>query len=75
MRSIQRGTTAVVLVLVLAMPAGAASRSSSRSAGLVQAVKRFVIRAMSRISPPIGSPDLPTEDPTITTTDAPVRTQ
>lgn len=75
MRHIQRSTTAVLLVLVLAVPAEAASRRSSRSAGIVKAVQRFVILVTSRISPPGSVPELAPDESTITATDAPTKTQ
>lgn len=75
MRSIHRIITAAVLVIALAMPAIAASRPSPRSGNLFEAVKRFIIRAMTRISPPGGNPDAGTDEPTTTTTDEPGRTQ
>jgi hypothetical protein len=75
MRTRHRITTAAVLVLTLSLPAGAASRPPRHPGGIVQAVQRFVLRAMTRISPPVGSPNMPTEETTTPTTDAPVRTQ
>ncbi len=75
MRHIQRSTTAVLLSLVLAMPAAAASRRSSRSAGIGKAVQRFVILVTSRLSPPGSAPVLAPDESIITTTDAPVKTQ
>ena len=75
MRHIQRSTTAVVLILTLALPAAAASRPTSRSGGLVQAVRRLVIRAISRIAPPGSTPELAPDETTLTTTDAPAKTQ
>ncbi|HET8773650.1 MAG TPA: hypothetical protein VFP80_07660 [Thermoanaerobaculia bacterium] len=69
MRHIQRFTTAVVLILVLATPAEAASRKSSRSLGIVKGWQRFVILVMSRISPPGSAPDLAQNEATITPTD------
>ena len=71
MRTTKRSVTAVVLVVLLAVPASAARRSTSRPGGIVQAVKRFVIRAVSRISPPIGSPVVSEEPPA----EEPVKTQ
>lgn len=68
MRSIHRVTTAVVLTVVLAMPAGAAGRLPSRGKGLVYAFKRFIIRVVSRISPPGGVSAPEPEEPTTTTT-------
>lgn len=75
MRHIQRSTTAVLLILVLAMPAAAASRRSSRSAGFVKAVQRFVILVSSRLSPPGSVPELAPDESTMTTTDAPAKSQ
>lgn len=70
MRHIQRFTTAVVLILVLAMPAEAASRKSSRALGIVKGFQRFVILVMSRISPPGSAPDLAQNEATIPPDDA-----
>ena len=54
MRNIRRSATAVVLVLALVTPAAAATRSPRSSSGIMEAVKRFVVRATSRVSPPGG---------------------
>jgi hypothetical protein len=74
MRNIHRSATAVVLILVLAMPAGAAIRPS-RSGSFLHAVKRFMVRVVSRISPPGGVQEPTPEEPTTTTTDGPTKTQ
>ena len=75
MRNINRSAAAVVLILALAMPAQAAASRSSRSrGGYLHAVKRFIIRVVSRISPP-GGVSAPTSeepgptDPMTTTTE------
>ena len=68
MRSIHRVTTAVVLTVILAMPAGAAGRLPSRSKGLVYSFKRFIVRVVSRISPPGGVTEPEPEEPAPTTT-------
>ncbi|HEX6100703.1 MAG TPA: hypothetical protein VF432_30580 [Thermoanaerobaculia bacterium] len=73
MRTHHRIATAAVLVLTLSLPAGAAGRPPRQPGGIVQAVKRFVLRAMTRISPPVGSPST-SELPT-TTTEGPTKTQ
>lgn len=76
MRTHQRSITAVVLILTLATPAAAARRpATSRPIGIVETVKRLVFRAFSRVSPPVGSPDAPTDEPPTTTTDGPAKTQ
>ena len=59
MRKIHKSVFAVVLVLILAMPAGAAGWPSSGRGSVIQAVKRFVIGVLGRIGVPGGSP---TED-------------
>lgn len=64
MRSTHRSIITAVLIVALAMPAFAASRPSSRAGSIVDAFKRFVIRAMTRISPPVGCPVADTEEPT-----------
>jgi hypothetical protein len=66
MRNTQKVAAAVVLILVIAMPAGAASRSS-RSGSFLQQFKRFIIRVASRVSPPVGSPAPATDETTGTT--------
>ena len=58
MRHTIRGIAAVVLVILISLPAAAAPRSVSPGS-LLQAFKRFVIRAASRISPPVGNPAVP----------------
>jgi len=73
MRNIRRSTIAVVLIAALAMPAAAAGQS--RRPGIVHAVRRFVIRVISRISPPGGVQEPVPEDSTTTTTDAPTTTK
>ena len=74
MRNITRSAAAVILVVSMALPAGAATRPSSRSS-FYQSMKRFIILVLSRVSPPVGSPTAPPpEDPEITTTDMPVKT-
>lgn len=67
MRNIQKGAAAVVLILVLAMPAGAASRSS-RSGSFLQQFRRFIIRVVSRVSPPVGVSEPEEPAPTSTMT-------
>jgi hypothetical protein len=76
MRNIYRSAATVVLVLALAMPAGAASRTPG-SGGVLQAINRFIVRVMSRVSPPGGypAPAPPPDGPTTTTTDAPTKSQ
>ena len=64
MRQISRSITAAVLILSLSMPAYAASSRPSRSrGGYLHAVKRFIIRVVSRISPPGGVSAPTTEEP------------
>ncbi|MGZ5441441.1 MAG: hypothetical protein ACXW31_12775 [Thermoanaerobaculia bacterium] len=80
MRNIYRSASAVVLVLALAMPAGAAGRPSGSVGGFLQVIKRYVLKAASRLTPPVGSPVVdppppPPEDTTTPTTDAPITTQ
>ncbi|HEY0372549.1 MAG TPA: hypothetical protein VGD79_11140 [Thermoanaerobaculia bacterium] len=74
MRSTYRIFITAVLIVALAMPAAAASGSSSRPGGIFEAVKRFVVRAWTRVSPPVGCPDTDTDDSS-TTTDTPAKTQ
>lgn len=79
MRNIYRIASAVVLVLALAMPAGASVRPSGPG-GFLQVIKRFVLKAASRLHPPgsapvVEPPPPPEEETTTTTTDAPIRTQ
>lgn len=75
MRNIDRSAAAVVLIFTLAMPVGAGPRAS-RSGSFIDTVKRFIVRAASRISPPIGSPVVaPEEEPTTTTTDEPTKSR
>lgn len=66
MRTIIKTAAAVILVVSLAVPAEAASRSSRPS--FYQAAKRFIIRVLSRVSPPVGSPTTLTPEDTETTT-------
>ena len=80
MRNIHRSVSAVVLVLALAMPAGAAVRPSRSVGSFLQVIKRYVLKATTRLTPPVGSPVVeppppPEEETTTTTTDAPIRTQ
>lgn len=80
MRNIYRSVSAVVLVLALALPAGAASRVS-RPFSFLQVLKRFIIQVATRTSPPVGSPIVepppppPEEETTTGPTDAPVQSQ
>ncbi len=78
MRNTYRIASAVILVLALAMPAGAASRPSGPS-GILQVIKRYVIKAASRLMPPVGAPLVepppPPPEENTTTTDAPITTQ
>jgi hypothetical protein len=67
MRHIHRSFTAVVLILVLALPATAATTRTSRTRDFIRAAKRYIIRAISRISPPGGVQE--PEEPISTTTD------
>lgn len=74
MRNIRRSAAAAaVLVLTLTVSVEAAGRPSRST--FFQTVKRFIVRAMSRVSPPVGSPELVPEEPPTTTTDAPTKTQ
>ena len=76
MRRIQRSTITVVLILILAMPAFAGgSQQSPQSTGLVAAVKELVFLTFSRISPPGGNPKAKPEEPVVTTTSPPAKTQ
>jgi hypothetical protein len=67
---IRKRAFAVVLVLFLSMPASAAGRPSSGPGSIIHAVKRFVIRAISRIGTPGGSPIAaePDEPPPVVST-------
>lgn len=66
MRNIRTSAATVVLILTLTVPVEATGRLSHST--FFQALKRFVVRAMSRVSPPVGSPALAPEEPTMTTT-------
>ena len=67
MRNIARGLVAVVLVFSLAtIPVTASIRTSGSSIGILQTVKHFVVRVMSRISPPGGAPVQPPPETTDT---------
>lgn len=68
MRKIHKSVVAAVLVVLLAMPVGAAGWPSSGRGSFIGAFKRFVVRVWSRISPP-GSPDTNPDEPPTTTTD------
>jgi hypothetical protein len=78
MRNINRGAAAAVLTVFLtSTPVIGATRSWVSPTGILQSVKRFVVRVASRISPPVGSPT-PLDDTTTTTTttsDPTTRTQ
>ena len=75
MRSIHRNVITAVLIIALAVPAMAGQRPSPRTGNMLEAFKRFVIRAMTRISPPVGCPTTSTDEVVLTTTDAPTKTQ
>ncbi len=65
-----RSAATVALICLLAMPASAAASRSFGPSGVLQAIKRFVIRVASRVSPPGGNPVqcCTTDEPTTTTT-------
>lgn len=66
MRNIDRGAAALVLVVLLAATPVAGATRSPGPAGILQSIKRFIVRVASRVSPPVGSPTQAPAEPTPT---------